>query len=365
MLGFKLAWGKGHHVDVHADAVLRDAQYLVHEWIGIKFMLRGGLVVMGLTEQFVDDFRQVLLPFLPSRGAAPLKAARSLVGKASRVAQVVPLATPFAGALWAALTGALKARDAGKAEAPPGMVPTQRFFVAANWFLALLEPERDAPVALSEDQVKEVRFPLERLVFREEDRHRRPTSTYHVEFDASPWGGGAVLRRGTFNCAYFAMTWDDTVLSLFGAKIGDPKFQSLWEFITLLVAAIVWRAHARETTLFVLGDNIAALQDAVKFKGRGPMLTVARELAWRTARWPLHLDFTHLPKENNVLADALSRWGGVPACSLPRALQAAPRCEPWSEVWRAWEAGRLGPPARAGQPPGNIGEGSPRPGGIA
>eukprot|EP00959_Pyramimonas_sp_CCMP1952_P193326 4042958-Pyramimonas_sp.AAC.1 len=142
------------------------------------------------------------------------------------------------------------------------MVPTQRFFVAANWFLALLGPDRNAPSALAEYQVKEVRFPLKRLVFREDCRHQRPSFPYHVEFGASPWGGGAVLRWGTLNCAHFAITWDDAVLSLFGAKTGDPMFQSPWGFTTLLVAAIVWRAHARETTLFALGDNIAALQDA-------------------------------------------------------------------------------------------------------
>eukprot|EP00959_Pyramimonas_sp_CCMP1952_P317624 6647613-Pyramimonas_sp.AAC.1 len=38
------------------------------------------------------------------------------------------------------------------------MVPTLRFFVAANWFLAFLEPDRDAPDAFSDDCVKEVRF---------------------------------------------------------------------------------------------------------------------------------------------------------------------------------------------------------------
>ena len=64
-----------------------------------------------------------------------------MVGKAERVAQIVPTAKPFVSALWAALTGALKAIEAGKPEVPPGQIPTQRFTTAAAWFQALLEPE--------------------------------------------------------------------------------------------------------------------------------------------------------------------------------------------------------------------------------
>eukprot|EP00959_Pyramimonas_sp_CCMP1952_P441472 9242080-Pyramimonas_sp.AAC.1 len=68
------------------------------------------------------------------------------------------------------------------------------------------------------------------------------------------------------------------------------------------------------------------------------MLTVARELAWRTAKWPLHFDCGHLPKGRNLVADALSRLGAAPPSSLPASLRTVPRATvlPWNSVWRAW-----------------------------
>ena len=112
----------------------------------------------------------------------------------------------------------------------------------------------------------------------------------------------------------------------------------LWEFITLLLALITWRHHAEHGVLFLLGDNIAALQDAISLKGRGQMLLVARELAWRRAKWPLFFDCHHLPKESNVTADALSRLAAVPPSTVPASLLTVPRvaAPPWNAVWLAW-----------------------------
>ena len=125
---------------------------------------------------------------------------------------------------------------------------------------------------------------------------------------------------------------------MFGAPLGESKWQSLWEFFTLLLALITWRQHAAQSVLFVWGDNIAALQDAISLKGRGHMLTIARELSWRQARWPLHFDVAHLPKDLNVAADALSRLAAVPVSSLPTELLHVPRvpADSWETVWRAW-----------------------------
>ena len=153
---------------------------------------------------------------------------------------------------------------------------------------------------------------------------------------------------------YLAVQWDDEVLNMFHAKLGISKWQSLWEFVTLLLSLIVWRTHASRQVLFVLGDNIAALQDVIALKGRGDMLIIAREVAWRQAKWPLHFECQHLPKEHNLLADALSRLAAIPPCAKPAALSAVPRraCPPWHTVWQAWVPlcgdrwihGRAGPP---------------------
>ena len=124
----------------------------------------------------------------------------------------------------------------------------------------------------------------------------------------------------------------------FGAQLGNSAWQTLWEFLTLLLALISWREHAKQQLLFVLGDNVAALQDAIALRGRGHMLTVARELCWRQAKWPLHFDVEHLPKDRNLDADALSRIAAVPPCAAPAFTLHTPRqdCPPWHTVWRAW-----------------------------
>ena len=110
----------------------------------------------------------------------------------------------------------------------------------------------------------------------------------------------------------------------------------------MLLSLIVWKDFAVTTTLFILGDNIAALQDAISLKGKGMMLVIAREIAWRQAKWPLHFDCMHLPKEHNVVADALSRRSAQPPQGLPDCLRSVPRvyAPPWDKVWRAWDAVR-------------------------
>ncbi len=53
-------------------------------------------------------------------GTVTVEIARSAVGKATRVAQVVPEASPFVQSLWAALNAADKdQRSTGRRHAPP------------------------------------------------------------------------------------------------------------------------------------------------------------------------------------------------------------------------------------------------------
>ncbi|CAK0908047.1 unnamed protein product, partial [Prorocentrum cordatum] len=316
VLGLRIAWKKGRHAHGPLRGGPRPA--LEHEWIGIRFAMAEDCAVMGLTQNFIDELLELLRHFMAKKGHAPIKQARSLVGKAARVAQIIPAATPFAAALWAALTGALRQANAGKRESPPNTVPLQRFFTAARWFRALLEP-------VDEARRPECFFPLERRVYPRPDAVQWPRSRYHVELDACPWGGGAALFEGATPVEWFATSWDQEVLDVFGAVLGLAKYQSLWEFIALLLALIIWRCHAEHAVLYVLGDNVAALQDAMQLKGSGDMLVVAREIAWRAARWPLHFECAHLPKELNLVADSLSRLAAVPPAAFPARLHGVPR----------------------------------------
>ena len=163
-----------------------------------------------------------------------------------------------------------------------------------------------------------------------------PTSAWTVEFDASPWGGGAVLKRNGVAHEYFAVTWDAADIPDDEVRTGEPKFQSFWEFLTLLLALIQWGGCFVQESITILGDNTAALQNALDLKGKGLMLAVARELAWRKARHRWAFIVAHLPGEHNRTADALSRLAAPDPSPLPESLQHAVhvRHTPVRKVWK-------------------------------
>eukprot|EP00972_Heterocapsa_arctica_P108670 16001648-Heterocapsa_arctica.AAC.2 len=91
---------------------------------------------------------------------------------------------------------------------------------------------------------------------------------------------------------------------------------------------------------------MAALSDAIAFRGKGTvpgMNVIARELAWRKAAFGWQYAVAHLPKELNVLADALSRAASVPPAPQPvfptsTRKRAAPDLE---KVWVTCESAAL------------------------
>ena len=292
-------------------------------WVGIRFELVGPVAVMSLTEEYLSSVLLALQPFMKRKGVATLAQARELVGKAARVAQVVPAATPFVASLWATLTTSEKSSRSECHEAPPGQVAVVRFFAAAGWFHALL---RHAVV------------PLRREVHSRPPSAHIPASGRSVEFDASPWGGGAVLLETGRPAAYFATVWTMDLLERFNANTGDSRWQSLWEFVTLLLCLNIWGDLAVDSTLTLRGDNIAALQDAVALKGRGLMNAVARELTWRKALFGWQFNVEHIPSELNCVADALSRLYADETASLPASLTTVHRVDvpELGRIWHAW-----------------------------
>ena len=60
-------------------------------------------------------------------------------------------------------------------------------------------------------------------------------------------------------------------------------------------------------TELVLGDNAAALQEAISLRGNRQLNRLSRELAVLRARHTWHIVVGHLPSEHNTFADACSR----------------------------------------------------------
>ena len=149
--------------------------------------------------------------------------------------------------------------------------------------------------------------------------HTRPShGGWVIEFDASIYGGGALLRDGAGHVVeYFSVVWTGGEARHLKVVPDDSRFQSFWEFSTLLLALCTWGDSFVDEKVSVLGDNTSALQDALTLSGKGIMNSVAREISWRQSRRRWSFDVGHLPSEYNVVADALSRTTDPKGCAWP------------------------------------------------
>merc|ERR1712051_375476 len=185
VLGVPLAWPKGQLTNGRAG----------YTWIGVNFKIIGkGVVRLTLPAPFLVEFLQLLELFCRGRGTASWTQAKALAGKASRVAYIAPEARPFAGAIHSAKAAAERADRAGLREAAPGRVACRRFAPGARWLRAMVKGGRDARLV-----------PLQRLVFAVEPR--ADVHVRRVQFDASPWGGGAILYVLDTPTEYFSTVW--------------------------------------------------------------------------------------------------------------------------------------------------------------
>ena len=315
VLGIPLAWDKG--------SLCWDTQ--PHEWIGIKYILQSaGKVLMELPEKFLKDLLEQLEPFCTGNGKVNLREAEKLVGRAGRVAHVVPTARPFVSALWAALTASKADALSGKNRTGGRVIATRRFRTAAGWLRALIRGDDSALL------------PLQRIVSA-----RSPTaasaSTWAIQFDASTTGGGAVLRCHEKITEYFIVEWTHASAEKFGIEPRNSKHQTFWECLTLVLALCVWGNSFTHEAVAVLGDNTGALQDALNLKGKGVLAAVARELSWRQARGGWAFEVGHVPAERNTVPDALSRQFENKPSPLPHAVSEWRQrsCPDLANFWKA------------------------------
>ena len=119
-------------------------------------------------------------------------------------------------------------------------------------------------------------------------------------------------------------------------RIGEPSAQCFLEFLALFICLELWGSAFVQTALQVVGDNTGALEAALQLKGAGPMLAIARELAWRKARRRWQYSVGHLATAANRLPDALSRLHDPMPATFPRALKSARRV-PCPAVQGLWQ----------------------------
>ena len=131
-LGAPIAWTKVTLLPVGVGSA--------HRWVGVDFTVRqSGQAVMTLPDAFVDDVLRRLEPFARSFGTIPIVDVEALLGRLARIVYVVPLARPYATAIWTAAAEARRIASSGPLEAPTGRFPARRFAPAAAWLARLLQ----------------------------------------------------------------------------------------------------------------------------------------------------------------------------------------------------------------------------------
>jgi len=304
VLGLPMAWKKGSFT---AEP---------HTWIGGLFSVRrlpdrvAGVVTVP--PAFADGLFEELAPFAAGKGHIAHSTVERVLGKCGRLAYLVPGAKPFVSSLWGALAGSQTAGRGKHREAPPGRHAARRFGAAARWLRTLLRPPSPSAALL----------PLEHLVVASEAPITKDAPT--VEFDASPWGGGAVLKIAGQPQGYIMCGWTSELAEHLGTQVGSSAGQTTWELLMVYISLLTWASQFRQEGLVVFGDNIAALSSILTLRGRNHLATITRELAWRRVRFGWRYAAAHLPSEYNVEADALSRVHapeGAERKSFPVALR--------------------------------------------
>ena len=148
---------------------------------------------MTAPDDFVAELHSLLSDLAAGRGHVSDRDLDGVLGKCGRLAFLIPGTRPFVSALWGARAASVEAARGRKREAPPGRHAARRFAPAARWLCTVLRP----PSALAT-----VVPPLEHCV----SLHAQPIDPEgpHVEIDASPWGGGAVLYVNVVPIEFFS-----------------------------------------------------------------------------------------------------------------------------------------------------------------
>ena len=103
---------------------------------------------MRLPPEYVSELLVLLEPACQTKGSLHLSDYDVLIGKAGRVAHVVPASKPFVAGLWGALSAVVAAERSGKPVCRPNTIPCQRVCYAASWLRALLREDKDFPLRL-------------------------------------------------------------------------------------------------------------------------------------------------------------------------------------------------------------------------
>ena len=164
-----------------------------------------------------------------------------------------------------------------------------------------------------------------------------------IDFDASPWGYGAVMYWQGRPCEYFGLAIASLDVARFGIVVGDHRFQTLLDNLAILIGVRHWLPAWRHQRLMVTvrSDSLAALGAWSRERSKNAAVNeVVREAALDMAEGCYAIDVrTHVAGKANVWPDLLSRLHQPGAdTTLPAALRRCRRVWPAERVDGWWRA---------------------------
>ncbi len=307
ILGLPLAWHKSDGGDTIT-------------WIGAHLSVSPGKLTVTIPEDKISDLLHNINLVLQS-SIVHVRTLRTITGKLSFVAGLVPQLRPFLGPLWAVSANTSNNDGTPTAGLPPAggrrnnglpahLAHVSRVKEALSWAKALLSREAGALIRV---------HPLEATP---------PSEVLCVTTDASPWGIGAVLSKDGYPIAWLSDKLHQEDLDRFNATLGESAFTTTWEALAILVSLRVWRHNFPKNTRFALrSDSLGALSAIAKMASPSKGLAlILKEIALDEAgqTWGFET-LTHIPGVSNTLADPLSRLHAPDAKSIPEVLAQVPR----------------------------------------
>ncbi len=226
-------------------------------WIGAQMSVSPGKFTVTIPEDKIQDLLNKINSVLQST-VIPIRTLRSITGKLSFVAGLVPQLRPFLSPLWAVSAGASILEGPPVAVKPPAgerrnnglpthLAHVSRVSEALTWARALLLREAGSLIRV---------HPLVPTP---------PSEVLCITSDASPWGIGAVLTKEGLPIAWLADQIHQEDLDRFEATLGESAFTTTWEALAILVSLRAWRQEFPGNPRFAFrSDSLGALSAIAK-----------------------------------------------------------------------------------------------------